>query len=443
MTVPSTLAPALPATRIAYLVSRYPAVSHTFILREVLGLQRLGLAVDVASVNPPDRPTERMTDDERGEAVRTYVLKRDGVAGALRALGWAMATRPLALVRMFGQAWGLGRGLARLYGLAYGIEAVMVARWMAVRDQRHLHVHFGTVGSTVGLLVKHLTGCGLSLTIHGPDEFDEVGIHHLVRKVAEADRIVCISQFARSQLMRLSAPEHWHKLVVCRLGVQAAAVAPAEGLADAPARALASAAPVRLLSIGRLTPAKGQTLMLDALARLQREGLDCVLTIVGDGPDRPRLEAQARQLGLSAERVCFTGSLNQAEVRTRLAEADAFVLPSLAEGIPVVLMEAMVIGVPCVTTPANGIPELVRPGENGLLATMGDVESLTDRLREIVTDAALRTRLGAAARARVAADFDLDRNVAALASILRELPGTRPVAAPETPNRMPAPWPAR
>lgn len=408
------------ATSLAYLVSRYPAASHTFILREVLGLKRLGLQIDVASVNPPDRAPERMTEDERGENALTYCLKRDGVSGALLALAWALSHRPLGLLRSVAKAWQFGRGTGRIFALAYAVEAAMVARWMAHKGHRHLHVHFGTAGSTVGVLVKTLTGCGLSITIHGPDEFDDVPGYQLVRKMIEADQVVCISQFARSQLMRLSPPNCWPKLTVCRLGVDTAHFAPSAGV-PVPGEV------VRLLSVGRLAPAKGQLLMIEALARLRREGQLFELTVVGDGPDRGRLETAVVRYQLGAQ-VRFTGALNQAEVHALLRRADAFVLPSLAEGIPVVLMEAMASSVPCVTTPVNGIPELVQHDVNGLLATPGDVESLTLQLRRMITDDALRLRLRAAALEKVERSFNLDRNVAALADIFHELPAT---AAPQ------------
>jgi glycosyltransferase involved in cell wall biosynthesis len=399
----------------AYLVSRYPAVSHTFILREVLGLRALGLGVEVASVNPPDRALQHMTPDERQEAERTYGLKQHGVPGAVSALGWAAATRPLALLRTLREALEFGRGTRRIYALAYAVEAVMVARWMARRGLAHLHVHFGNEAAAVGTLVKVFSGVGLSLTIHGPDEFDDVPGQQLRRKVEAADRVVCISQFARSQLMRLSAPAHWAKLQLCRLGVDTRRFSPA-----AKERA---GGPVRLLSVGRLTPAKGQLLLVQACATLKGEGLAFKLTLVGDGPDRTRLEAAVATLELQSH-VRLTGPLNQAEVRGELARADAFVLPSLAEGIPVVLMEAMACGVPCVSTPVNGIPELIEHDCNGLLATPGDVESLTQQLRRMVQDAALRARLAAAGRARVQERFDLATNVASLAEVLRPLAAT-------------------
>lgn len=408
---PEVLPPA--AQGLAYLVSRYPSVSHTFILREVLGLRALGLRVEVASVNPPDRRTEQMTPDERAEADTTYGLKQHGARGALAALAWAAAHRPLALWRTLVQAGRLGRGLKRVYALAYAVEAVMVVRWMQQRGLRHLHVHFGNEAATVGVLVKTCSGAGLSLTIHGPDEFDDVPGQHLRTKVAAADGVVCISQFGRSQLMRLSAPAHWTKLQLCRLGVDPARFVPRSGER--------AAGPLRLLSVGRLTPAKGQLLLVQACAALLREGLSFELTLVGDGPDRARLEEAVSEHGLQRQ-VRLAGALNQHEVLAELSRADAFVLPSLAEGIPVVLMEAMASGVPCISCPVNGIPELIDHGHSGLLATPGDAVDLAAQLRRLLSDAGLRQQLALQGRAKVEQHFQLERNVARLADILRGFP---------------------
>jgi glycosyltransferase involved in cell wall biosynthesis len=379
----------------------------------VQGLRALGLRVEVASVNAPDRLAERMSDGEREEAEATYGIKRHGVRGALAALAWAAATRPRGLLRTLREAFGYGRGVKRIYALAYAVEAVMVTRWMAARGLQHLHVHFGNEAAAVGMLAKTFGDVGLSLTIHGPDEFDDVPGQLLRQKVEAADRVVCISQFARSQLMRLTAPAQWAKLQLCRLGVD-----PTRFVPTTSARA---AGPVRLLSVGRLAPAKGQLLLVQACAQLESEGLSFDLTMVGEGPDRTRLE-QAVQHHRLTGRVHFTGALNQAEVRAELARADAFVLPSLAEGIPVVLMEAMASGVPCVTSPVNGIPELIDHGHSGLLATPGDAQALADQLRRLIADAPLRRRLALAGRAKVERAFHLADNVARLADIFRSLP---------------------
>jgi glycosyltransferase involved in cell wall biosynthesis len=274
-----------------------------------------------------------------------------------------------------------------------------------------LHVHFGNAGASVGVLVKQLSGCHLSYTIHGPDEFDDVPGQQLAFKMHAADAVVCISQFARSQLMRISSPADWPKFTVCRLGVDASVfqVAPRNGAAAVP----------QLVSIGRLTPAKGQVLLVQACAQLRQRGVPFHLTMVGDGPDRARVEAEIATHQLQAH-IRLTGSLTQQGVRADLARADAFVLPSLAEGIPVVLMEAMASYVPCISTPVNGIPELIEHGHTGLLATPGDVDSLVTQLSLLCTRADLRQSMALAAYAKVTGHFDLFANVRALGRVFSQ-----------------------
>jgi len=401
---------------LAYLVSRYPAVSHTFILREIQHLRALGHSIFTASVNAPDRLVEAMEDTERQEAQATFYVKAQGVWGALTALLFWLTQSPVSLFKTLAVGLQLGKNGSWFFGLAYVIEAALVARWMQQHGLRHLHVHFGSVGATVGVLVKALTDCHLSYTIHGPDEFDDVSGQHLSLKMRQADQVVCISQFAKGQLMRISHPDDWAKLQVCRLGVDPAQFSfrplpalSATASATEPSRA-------RLLCVGRLSSAKAQMLLVQACGRLRDEGLDFSLTLVGDGPDRSRISQAVSTLGLS-DRIELTGSLNQQAVRAQLAQADVFVLPSLAEGIPVVLMEAMSSGVPCVSTPVNGIPELISHDKTGLLATPGDLDSLATQLRRLIQTPQLRSSLAQAAHAKVLADFDFPRNVAQLSRI--------------------------
>ena len=394
---------------LAYLVSRYPAISHTFILREIAHLRTLGYQIHTASINAPDRSLELMDATERAEAEQTYGVKQHGAAGALAALGYWAWRAPAALLKTL----NLSRRFGLVKGLAYTVEAAMVARWMQKKSLAHLHVHFGNAGASVGVLVKQLSGCHLSYTIHGPDEFDDVPGQQLAFKMHAADAIVCISQFARSQLMRISSPTDWPKFTVCRLGVDASVF-------QAKPRAHAASVP-QLVSIGRLTPAKGQVLLIQACAQLRDQGVPFHLTMVGDGPDRSRVEAEIAKLQVQAQ-VHLTGSLTQEGVRAELARADAFVLPSLAEGIPVVLMEAMASYVPCISTPVNGIPELIEHGHTGLLATPGDVNSLVTQLTLLCTNAELRQSMALAAYTKVTSQFDLFSNVRALGCVFSQFP---------------------
>lgn len=398
--------------RMGYLVSTYPAISHTFILREIQHLRREGWQIACASVNRPDRSLAQMEVYERQEAEATYGIKADGARGALMAVLWAVSKVGVSSLGVLVSAWRLGGTFKPWKGLAYAVEAMMVARWMAQQDLRHLHVHFGNAGATVGMLTKRLNRCHLSLTIHGPDEFDDVPGQHLALKMKEADAVICISQFARSQLMRISDSDHWHKMQVCRLGVDPA---------QFPYRPRQTGDVVQLLCVGRLTPAKCQVLLVQACARLRDVGLPFHLKMVGAGPDRERIEREVALHELQSH-ITLTGALNQQEVKQAFTQADAFVLPSLAEGIPVVLMEAMCSGVPCVSTPVNGIPELIEHGVTGLLATPGDVDSLSTQLERLLRSAELRQSLAEAARQKVTTSFHLEKNVRHLGRLFEQFP---------------------
>lgn len=422
MTLPQL--PVSPIPPIAYLVSRYPAVSHTFILREIAQLRALGHRIHTASINPPDRALADMDAAERAEAQATYCVKTHGAWGAIKALVSGLAHRPAGVISLLWSAVRLGLGSK---GLAYAAEAMMIAHWMRGHGLDRLHVHFGNAGATVGVLVKALTGCHLSYTIHGPDEFDDVAGQKLALKMQRADAVVCISQFARSQLMRISRPADWLKFQVCRLGVDPLHFDYKPRHSHLPR----SQATIKLLCVGRLTPAKGQVVLIQACAALRDMHLDFHLTLVGEGPDRQRIEAEIARHRLGGQ-VRLTGAVGQAQVREALGQADIFVLPSFAEGIPVVLMEAMASGAPCISTPVNGIPELIAHRRTGLLATAGDVASLVKELETLIREPALRAHLAEAARQKIESDFDLPANVQALGRIFANFDqSAQPVMAGE------------
>jgi glycosyltransferase involved in cell wall biosynthesis len=346
---------------------------------------------------------------EREEAARTYYVKAHGVAGALAAHAVALWQRPRAWLAGLVYALRLGgTDLRRIaLGVGYFTEALMVGRWMRANDLRHLHVHFATAAANVGLCVKKVFGTSLSLMIHGPDEFDDVRGQSLAEKIARADFLFCIGSFARSQAMRLSDPAHWRKIDVARLGVDTGQYAP---------RQPSAGGTFHILCVGRLVAAKGPYVLVDAARRLAAEGRDFRVTIVGAGPEERGLRAAIRDAGLERH-VTLAGALNQDQVRRLYGEADAFVLPSFAEGIPVVLMEAMASGVPCVTTRITGIPELIRGDDEGLLVAPSDADALAASVARLIDDPSLRARIAAAARRRVDADFNLERNAARLGSL--------------------------
>ncbi|HWE53370.1 MAG TPA: glycosyltransferase family 4 protein, partial [Bryobacteraceae bacterium] len=275
-------------------------------------------------------------------------------------------------------------------------------------------VHFATEVANVGYLTARVFGIELSITVHGPDEFYDVTRYALKKKIEAANLVCCISHYTRSQLMKLTSPDQWHKLQVARLGVDVRHFYPQEFRAKPPV--------FQLLCVGRLVPAKGQHILLRAIAELVSLGYNLRLRLVGDGPSRADLERYCSENDLNRT-VTFEGAVNQDRIREFIGSADLFVLASFAEGVPVVLMEAMACEVACVSTIITGIPELIRNGIDGLLVPSSDEHALAEAIGGLIDDPQLRRRLGKAGRVRVTQTFEIDRNVNHLRSLLACAPG--------------------
>jgi glycosyltransferase involved in cell wall biosynthesis len=360
-----------------------------------------------------------VTAEERDERAATWVVKDRGAAGVVADHLATLCVRPLGYASGIAAAVRLaGADLRRLaYHLFYFGEAVVAGRRLARVGCSHVHTHYAT---TVALLAARVFGLELSASIHGSAEFIDPRAQRLREKVAACAFVRAISSYGRSQVMLAAPVAEWPKVELVRLGVELDRFRPT-AQRGAPS-------PFRLTSVGQLQPAKGYHLLLDALAALVAAGHDVTLTLAGDGPDRGALEAHARSAGIDG-RVVFAGEVNQDEVRRLFAETDAFVLPSFAEGIPVVLMEAMASGLACVATRITGVPELVADGESGLLVTPADEHELAAAIHRLKADDALRARIGRAARARVEASYDIARNVRALAAVFERRLAPGPAAA--------------
>jgi len=248
-----------------------------------------------------------------------------------------------------------------------------------------------------------------SFTIHGYQDFVNERDAALGRKAESASYVICVSDFTRSQLMRVSDAPQWHKFHVVRCGIDLDrfAFSPRDEVAEVPT----------ILLVGRLSPEKGHALLLEALSLLHLEGIDAIAEFVGYGYLGPDLEARAVRLGVS-DRVQFLGSLHSSQVPERLRHADVFCLPSFAEGLPVSIMEAMAVGVPVVTTYTGGIPELAVNEETALVVPAGDARSLANALARILRDSELRQRLVNNARKRVEARHSLDDSARMLEALL-------------------------
>jgi colanic acid/amylovoran biosynthesis glycosyltransferase len=394
--------------RIAYLISQYPAFNHTFILREIRQLRQMGFDIHVVSISGADRPFEHLTSEEQEEQRATFYVKPAGVASTLAAHLRMLFIRPLSyalglLYSLRLSAWNMRAGVTNLL---YFAEAVVFADWMRRQGLSHFHMHFT---STVGLIVRHAWPVRASVTIHGPDEFSDPAGFYMREKIETFDLLCTISQFGRSQLMLQSGYSQYDKFRVSRLGVDPHVYTP-RPFSGNPSR-------FEIISVGRLAPAKGFHVLVAALDRLLREGRSVRLRLVGDGPGRAGLEQHVAKLGLG-QHIIFEGRQNADRVLHLYQEADIFALPSFAEGIPVVLMEAMAMEIPCVTTWITGIPELIRNEVDGLLIPPSSEEDLAAALGRLMDDSALRLRLGKSGRQRVLERFDLKRNTELLANIL-------------------------
>ncbi len=309
-----------------------------------------------------------------------------------------------------------GGAAGRIRHLVYLAEACRLRELCDAAEARHLHAHFGTNPAAVARLCRLLGGPGYSFTVHGPEEFDRPVQLSLAAKVEGARFVAAVSSFGRSQLMRWVRPGDWDRIEVVRCGLDAAYLAEdpgAVGEDGGGSGADPRVEPDLFVCVGRLCEQKGQHLLVEALALLKERGHDARLRLVGDGPMRAELEASAADRGVS-DRVTFTGSASAAAVRGHLLAARAMVLPSFAEGLPVVLMEALAARRPVITTYIAGIPELVDAG-CGWLVPAGSVERLADAMAEALAASPERlAELGTEGRRRVTESHDVEKIAAGL-----------------------------
>lgn len=403
-----------PFLKIAYLVNTYPRGSLTFIRREILAMERLGWQVSRFAMRS-EKETLVDPADIAEDARTEYVLglrKRHLLASAI---GW-MARRPLASLRALRLAMACGRrshggypGMGgRIRHLIYLIEAAHIARRCTDLRIPHLHAHFGTNSATVAMLAAEMGGPGYSFTVHGPEEFDAPHALSLGEKAARARFTVAISSFGRSQLCRWTQMDIWPHLHVVHCGIE-----PWRFADPAP---MPTGGP-HLVAIGRFSEQKGFGLLIEALALAVPTLPDLHLTLVGDGDLGSVLEGEIIRRGL-AQHVTLTGWLDEARVRDALSAAQALVLPSFAEGLPMVIMEAMAAGRPVIATAIAGIPELVNP-ETGWLVPAGDAASMATAITAFASVSPERlTAMGDAARLRVFDRHDIDKEAEKLTVLI-------------------------
>jgi colanic acid/amylovoran biosynthesis glycosyltransferase len=406
--------------KIAYLCSLYPAVSHTFVLREVDALCDRGVEIDTFSIHRA-HADHLLAHADRVAFETTYaILPPRWIALFAAHLRIALRT-PAAYLSTLALAFRLSPGGLRghLWQFFYFAEAVVLLTECRCREIRHIHVHMGNVAADAALLAAHLGSAieperpwSWSFTLHGPTEFFDVSHFRLAAKLRHARFVICITDYTRSQLMALSDPEAWDKLHVIHVGI------PIEEFTRSENTSRPQGVPT-ILFIGRLVLEKGHAVLLEAAALLAKRGHKFNVTLAGDGPERPTLERFAEQLGLASQ-VSFPGAVGQEEIHAMYAEASIFCLPSFAEGLPVVLMEAMAMEVPVISTWITGVPELIDDGCTGLLVAPGRADELADALERLLTDPALCHEMGSAAREKVIREFNTESSAEQIHALFTE-----------------------
>jgi len=400
--------------KIAYVLNTYPQPSQSFIRREIHALERAGFDI----LRLATRRFDDVLVDPANEAERQrteYVLGQ-GLPRLLTTFARRVLANPRGALRALGLTVKLARTARgnRLRHFAYLLEAGYVAQRCIDEGARHVHCHFGTNAPAIALLAQALGGPQFSFTVHGPEEFDTPEALSLGLKIQRAAFAVGVSQFGRAQLYRWAAFGAWDKVKVVQCGIEPRQYPGVVAFPKQP--------PLRVVTIGRFVEQKGQMIVVQAMAQLKDSHPDIHLTLVGDGHMRRDLKKAIEAAGIE-DRMSLTGWVNEARVNAELAQSHALIMPSFAEGLPVVLMEAMASGRPVISTYVAGIPELVTP-DCGWLVPAGDVGALARALGDLAAmDPVRMARMGLAARERAMQRHNVDIEAAKLAGHIRAAVG--------------------
>lgn len=397
--------------KIAYFVNQYPKVSHSFIRREINALERQGITVERFALRTD--ASELVDQLDHDELNKTKYILGLSIWVFIRSAFIKFISSPLVFLSALSMAVRIGkrsdRGLLRHF--IYFIEACQLENMLSKQSVSHIHAHFGTNSTTVVMLCHLLGGPQYSFTVHGPEEFDKPEFISLTIKIKHSAFVVAISSFGKSQLFRWIAHDLWHKVKIVHCGLDKAfydvEITPA-------------IQNKKMVCVGRLCEQKGQQLLVEAAVKLDQEGEDFQLVLAGDGPMRKDIEKLIKTHGLESK-VTITGWISSDRVRDELLDCTALVLPSFAEGLPVVIMEAMALARPVLTTYIAGIPELVIHGENGWLIPAGSLDALTTSMRELLhskdSDIA---KMGRHARERVLQRHNIDIEAAKLSRFIKK-----------------------
>lgn len=396
--------------RIAYFINQYPKVSHTFIRREIMALERLGFSIQRISLRGWD---EKLIDsDDINEQSLTHYVLKGGMLSLFKAAFSQLLLSPVGFFKALIQALKMGFRADRpmIFHIVYFLEACKVSQLCQQFQSQHMHAHFGTNPSEVVMLAALMNQLPYSFTVHGPEEFDRPQFLKLAEKINQSKFVVAISSFGRSQLQRWIPYANWNKVNIVHCGLEPSFYEiPAVPIPTAP----------KLVCVGRLCEQKGQLLLIEAAKDLSNQHIDFHLTLAGDGEMRAEIEALIKKYQLQ-DKVHITGWISSDQVRQHILESQALVLPSFAEGLPVVIMEAMSLRRPVLSTYIAGIPELIDNGINGWLFPAGSVDALSMAIQHMLkTPKTTLKEMGDAAYIKAIARHNINIEAQKLASLFK------------------------
>ena len=390
--------------KIGYLVNTYPMTSQTFIYREIRALESEGVDITRYSIR---RWSEDLVDpaSEAEQKKTRYILSGRSRSLLIDFLS-ELVSNPLGVMHAFLATLLLIRNAGGdvVRNAAYFLEATTLKRWVKQDGIQHIHAHFSTNPATVAYLCHRMGGPPYSFTAHGLEELDNWGTTSLIEKIRDARFVVAITHFCRAQLARAAGMEHWNKLHVVRCGIDTQEFAPSSIPFDESAT---------FVCVGRLCIAKAQTLIVDAVRIVASKYPQVRVLLIGDGEMRADVQERIRELGLQRE-ITLLGWKNNVEVRSFIGSARALLAPSIAEGLPLVIIEALALSRPVITTFVAGIPELVDQ-DCGWIFPAGSIDHIaTAMIDAIETPVDKLAEMGNEGRARVMAQHDVSQNAKTL-----------------------------
>lgn len=361
---------------IAYLMNTYPMTSTTFVRNEIQALEKRGLQITRYAVRTW---AEQLVEpaDLREKAITKYILSNN-IFGLLAAIFIEMIANPKGFLRAIALLWTLIKNAkgSIVPHLAYLLQASFLHQQSRKDGVDHIHAHFSTNSTTVAMLSHRMGGPGYSFTAHGPDEFDAPVHASIAEKIAEADFVVAISDYCKSQLVRFGSFKYWDKIYVFRCGIT---------IEDFPYSFHPFEGNLQLVCVGRLCDLKGQLLLPGVAHALKDRFPNLKIILIGDGESRPALEENIENLQVE-NIIELKGWLSNSDVRQIVNQSRALILPSFAEGLPVVFMEALALGRPVLGTYIAGIPELVDE-HCGWIIPAGSQKSLESAITSILESA--------------------------------------------------------